>query len=58
MKMNKHAIIRKDYFQPEIEILLVTPVVALCVSGEEEEGASMGTNGSENPWTGGRAPRF
>ena len=54
--MNKHAIIRKDYFQPEIEILLVTPVVALCVSGEEEESMSTDTNGA-NPW-GGRAPRF
>lgn len=44
---------KKLYIQPELEVLPVGTIVALCVSGEEQEGLGGGNNG-DNPWTGSR----
>ena len=46
---------KKLYIQPTLEILPVGTMVALCVSGEQQEGLGGGDSG-ENPWTEGRSP--
>ena len=46
---------KKLYIQPTLEILPFRTMVALCVSGEVQEGLGGGTNGG-NPWDDGRAP--
>ena len=45
----------KQYIQPELEIYPITALTVLCSSNEEN--VNMENSGSENPWTGGRAPR-
>ena len=47
---------KKLYIQPELEILPIGTMVALCVSEAEEQGLGGGDTGS-NPWTGGRGIR-
>ena len=47
---------KRTYIQPALEILPVGTIVALCVSGEVQDGLGGGNSGS-NPWTGGRGPR-
>ena len=45
---------KKNYIHPALEILPLGAMVALCGSGDVQEGLDVG--GGENPWTGSRAP--
>ena len=47
---------KKLYIQPQLDILPLGMMVALCVSGEVQDGLGGGDNG-DNPWTGGRGPQ-
>ena len=46
---------KKRYFQPEIEIVTMAPLAALCESGDK---TNLGGEGNgENPWDYGRVPQ-
>ena len=46
---------KKLYIQPQLEILPIGTIVALCESGEQQQGLGGGENGGD-PWGDGRAP--
>ena len=47
----------KNYIQPQLEIMPLGTMIALCTSGVgEETNETINTGNGGNPWTGGYAP--